>query len=64
MPGQGGKNKKIGRAKRNGQAAAYKTSRQREKNKYKKMVKHLVRFPDDKPAVERVKILKIEAGIR
>jgi len=42
----------------------YKATKQREKNKVRKMAKHLKRFPDDLAAVERMKIIKIEAGIR
>ena len=64
MAGQGGKNKKLGRSKRNGQNAKYVASHQRERNKVKKMLKHLGRQPGDKAAEERIKILKIEAGIR
>jgi uncharacterized OsmC-like protein len=59
---QGSKQKKPGRDKI--RCSHYKARFTREKNKIKKINRHLKRYGDnDKVAVERVKFLKIQLGI-
>lgn len=52
----GGKNKKHGRNKV--QCAAYKARGQREKNKAKKMAKHIAAHPGDSAAAHKIKNLR------
>ena len=47
MADKGKKNRKIGRNRRNGQAMQYKLSHRCERNKLRRIERHLKRFPDD-----------------
>ncbi len=60
----GKKNRKIGRSRRNGQAMQYRLSRRRERNKLRRLERHLKRFPDDHCATSRRGNLRIELGLR
>ena len=59
------KQRKHGRGNRiGGQCQVYKASHRRERNKLRRLNKHLVRFDADKVAENAVKACKIALGIR
>lgn len=43
---------------------AYANTNRREKNKIKKLQKHLIRFPDDKAAKDAIANCKVAIGIK
>lgn len=61
---QKNKNKKIGRSKRNGQAARYVAERRHARSHFDRIVKHLNRYGcRDKKAILEAKRYKIEGYI-
>jgi ribosomal protein S15P/S13E len=60
----GKKQRKHGRSNRNNQNTAYKNERRCLKNKIKRLLKHLKRFPDDHCATRAVGNLRTTLGVR
>lgn len=59
------KQRKHGRGKRaGGQCTVYKLQHRRERNKIRRLVKHLVRHPADKAAEEVLKHYKTICGVK